>query len=45
MCNVATPLTFERMTGNWKASNVGWKLTPEQGMTTIPKTLPGLENF
>jgi phytoene dehydrogenase-like protein len=45
MCNVATPLTFERITGNWKASITGWKLTPEQAMAKIPRTLPGLENF
>ena len=45
MVNVATPLTFERMTGNLKGSITGWKLTPTQAMTKIPKTLPGLENF
>ncbi len=45
MCDVATPLTFERMTGNWKASITGWKLTPGQAMAKISKTLPGLQNF
>jgi phytoene dehydrogenase-like protein len=45
MINVATPLTFERITGNMKGSIVGWKLTPEQAMTKVPKTLHGLENF
>jgi phytoene dehydrogenase-like protein len=45
MCNVATPLTFERITGNWKASITGWKLTPEQALAAIPRTLPGLGNF
>jgi phytoene dehydrogenase-like protein len=45
MCNVATPLTFERITGNWKASITGWKLTPDQAGDAIPRTLPGLENF
>ena len=45
MTNVATPLTFVRITGNWKASFTGWKTTPEQGMATISKTLPGLKNF
>jgi phytoene dehydrogenase-like protein len=45
MINVATPLTFERITGNWKGSIVGWKLTPEQALATLPRTLPGLENF
>jgi len=45
MCNIATPLTFERMTGNFKASITGWSLNPEQAGVNIPKTLPGLENF
>jgi phytoene dehydrogenase-like protein len=45
MLNVATPLTFERITGNLKGSIVGWKLTPEQSGVNIPKTLPGLNNF
>lgn len=45
MVNVATPLTFERITGNRHGSIVGWKLTPEQAATPIPRTLPGLENF
>jgi phytoene dehydrogenase-like protein len=45
MVNVATPLTFERITGNMRGSIIGWKLTPEQSMVTIPKTLPGLKNF
>jgi phytoene dehydrogenase-like protein len=45
MVNVATPLTFERITGNWRGSITGWKLTPEQALAAIPQTLPGLENF
>jgi phytoene dehydrogenase-like protein len=45
MCNIATPLTFERRTGNFRASITGWSLTPAQAGTDIPKTLPGLENF
>jgi phytoene dehydrogenase-like protein len=45
MINVATPLTFERITGNLKGSITGWKLTPAQSMAKISKTLPGLENF
>jgi phytoene dehydrogenase-like protein len=45
MCNIATPLTFERRTGNFRASITGWSLTPEQAGADIPKTLPGLENF
>lgn len=45
MVNIATPLTFERITGNWNGSITGWKLTPKQATTSIPKTLPGLKNF
>jgi phytoene dehydrogenase-like protein len=50
MVDVATPLTYERYTGNWQGSFEGWLLTPEafqMSMTGsgIPKTLPGLENF
>lgn len=44
----ATPLSYERYTGNWQGSSCGWLLTKE----TIPmmirgmrKTLPGLGNF
>ncbi len=47
--DVATPLTYERYTGNWQGSMEGWMLTTEtmgqafgKGMD---KTLPGLENF
>ncbi len=48
--DVATPLTYERYTNNWKGSMEGWLLTTKtmkfltggQGMS---KTLPGLENF
>jgi phytoene dehydrogenase-like protein len=45
MINVATPLTFERITGNLKGSITGWKLTPEQAGVKVSRTLPGLENF
>ena len=44
----ATPLSYERYTGNWLGSSCGWLLTKEtmpmmlQGMR---KTLPGLRNF
>jgi phytoene dehydrogenase-like protein len=46
--DVATPLTYERYTGNWQGSNCGWLLTKQtlplmiQG---IRKTLPGLRGF
>jgi phytoene dehydrogenase-like protein len=48
MTNVATPMTFERYTGNWKGSFEGWQLTPENSyvmMKPLSQTLPGLSNF
>jgi len=48
MIDVATPLTFERYTGNWKGSFEGWLLTPENSFTMMrpmAQTLPGLGNF
>ena len=45
MHDVATPITFERYTGNWRGSYMGWADTPgTQGMR-MSKTLPGLGNF
>ncbi len=48
MVDVATPLSYERYTGNWQGSSCGWLLTKR----TMPlmilgmrKTLPGLKNF
>jgi phytoene dehydrogenase-like protein len=46
--DVATPLSYERYTGNWLGSTCGWLLTKgtmRLMITGIPKTLPGLENF
>lgn len=47
--DVATPITYERYTGNWRGSIYGWAMTMRklalmmgQGMA---KTLPGLHNF
>ena len=49
MVDVATPLTFERYTGNWQGGNEGWLFTPENADTyfkrPMRKTLPGLKNF
>lgn len=45
MCDVATPATFERYTGNWRASYMGWLFTPKMMMAQMDKTLPGLDNF
>jgi phytoene dehydrogenase-like protein len=46
--DVATPLTFERYTGNWKGAFEGWLLTPENSnvlMKPMSQTLPDLKNF
>jgi phytoene dehydrogenase-like protein len=48
MVDVATPLTFERYTGNWKGAFEGWLLTPDNALTLMKpmrKTLPGLQDF
>ncbi len=48
MVDVATPLTFERYTGNWQGSFDGWLITPQNSQTMIrpmSQTLPGLQNF
>lgn len=48
MSDVATPLTFERYTGNWKGSFEGWLLTPANAnvfMKRMPQSLPGLQRF
>jgi phytoene dehydrogenase-like protein len=45
MVDVSTPLTFERFTGNWQGSFEGWLMTPQNAMTQMKKTLPGLANF
>jgi phytoene dehydrogenase-like protein len=45
MRDVATPLTFQRYTGNWQGSFEGWMITPASMNLQIKKTLPGLENF
>jgi phytoene dehydrogenase-like protein len=46
--DVATPLTFERFTGNWKGSFEGWLITPENAgvvMKPMEQTINGLTNF
>lgn len=46
--DVATPLTFERYTGNWKGSFEGWLITPENShvlMKPMSQSLPDLRNF
>ncbi len=44
----ATPMSYERYTGNWMGATTGWLLTGETLPMMIlgaPKTLPGLSNF
>ncbi len=44
----ATPLSYERYTGNWQGSTCGFLLTKETMpmlINGVPKTLPGLKNF
>jgi phytoene dehydrogenase-like protein len=43
--DVATPVTFERYTGNWQGSVQGWSATPRTWMKQFRKTLPGLDNL
>lgn len=46
--DVATPLSYERYTGNWLGSTCGWLLTKQTmplNITGISKTLPGLKDF
>lgn len=42
MYDVATPLTWERYTGNWRGAYEGWMF---RAYDNISKTLPGLDNF
>ena len=45
--DVATPLTFERYSGNWKGSFMTWMLSPafEKTYGYVRKTIPGLDNL
>lgn len=44
--DVATPTTYVRYTGNWKASPSGWNITPENMMDQTPvRRLAGLSGF
>jgi phytoene dehydrogenase-like protein len=43
--DVATPLTYERYTGNWQGSMEGWLPIMGQFGKRLDHTLPGLENF
>jgi phytoene dehydrogenase-like protein len=44
----ATPLSYERYTGNWQGSSTGWLLTTRtmaMNILGVRKTLPGLADF
>jgi len=43
--DVATPVTWERYTGNWRGSYEGWLPTIQSMRVRMSKTLPGLDNF
>lgn len=47
--DVATPLTYERYTGNWQGAIESWNMTPETLKIVmsggLSKTLSGLKNF
>ena len=45
MYDVATPVTFERYTGNWQGAYEGWLITTKNLRMHMKKTLPGLDNF
>ena len=45
MIDVATPMTWERYTGNWRASFEGWLITTKTFGMSMSKTLPGLKDF
>jgi phytoene dehydrogenase-like protein len=43
--DVATPVTFERYTSNWRGSFEGWLLTPKTMMLRMKRTLEGLDRL
>ncbi len=46
--DVATPMSYERYTGNWRGATTGWLLTPDTMklmLMGVNQTLPGLANF
>lgn len=47
--DVATPVTYERYTGNWRGAFAGWALTTRKMSMMMgigmDKTLPGLDHF
>jgi len=45
MVDVATPVTYERYTANWRGSFEGWLITTKNLRVKMPIVLPGLSNF
>ena len=45
MCDVATPTTFERYTGNWQGTFMGWQTSTKTLIMRMSKTIQGLKNF
>ena len=45
MRDVATPLTFERYTGNWRGSIIGWGRDHENFPVSAAETAPRIEKF
>lgn len=45
MRDVATPITWERYTGNWRGAYEGWMFSTESFTSGMKKTLPGLDSF
>ena len=45
MHDVATPVTWERYTGNWRGSYEGWLPSAQSIRVRMSKTLHGLDNF
>jgi phytoene dehydrogenase-like protein len=45
MTDAATPVTWERYTGNWRGAYEGWMFDAESFTASMKKSLPGLGNF
>ena len=43
--DLATPVTYERYTGNWQGSYMGWADTTKTMDKMMSRTLPGLGSF
>ncbi|MBD1916839.1 MULTISPECIES: NAD(P)/FAD-dependent oxidoreductase [Cyanophyceae] len=46
--DVITPVSYEKLTGNWQGASCGWLLTKDTlplMIKGVPKRLPGLDNF